>query len=67
MSVIEEVFSLYGARGSAAYFGEAVSMTEHALQAAHFAELDGARASIIAAALLHDIGHLIATVPDDIA
>src|SRR6185437_14256063 len=67
MSVIEEVFSLYSARGSGAYFGEAVSMTEHALQAAHFAELDGARASIIAAALLHDIGHLIATVPDDIA
>ena len=67
MSVIEEVFSLYSTRGSGAYFGEAVSMTEHALQAAHFAELDGARASIIAAALLHDIGHLIATVPDDIA
>jgi predicted HD phosphohydrolase len=64
MSVIEEVFSLYGARGSAAYFGEAVSMTEHGLQAAHFAQLDGARASIIAAALLHDIGHLIATVPE---
>lgn len=67
MSVIEEIFSLYAARGSAAYFGEAVSMTEHGLQAAHFAERDGARESVVAAALLHDIGHLIATVPDDIA
>jgi gamma-butyrobetaine dioxygenase len=67
MSVIDDIFSLYAARGSAAYFGEAVSMTEHGLQAAHFAELEGARESVIAAALLHDIGHLIATVPDDIA
>ena len=67
MSVIDEIFSLYAARGSAAYFGEAVSMTEHGLQAAHFAELEGAREAVIAAALLHDIGHLIATVPDDIA
>jgi phosphonate degradation associated HDIG domain protein len=67
MSVIDEIFSLYAARGSAAYFGEAVSMTEHGLQAAHFAELEGAGEAVVAAALLHDIGHLIATVPDDIA
>lgn len=67
MSVIDEIFSLYAARGSAAYFGEAVSMTEHGLQAAHFAALEGERETVIAAALLHDIGHLIATVPDDIA
>ncbi len=67
MSVIDEIFSLYAARGSAAYFGEAVSMTEHGLQAAHFAELAGASGTVVAAALLHDIGHLIATVPDDIA
>jgi phosphonate degradation associated HDIG domain protein len=67
VSILEEVFSLYAARGSAAYFGEAVSMTEHGLQAAHFAELAGEREVVIAAALLHDIGHLIATVPDDIA
>ena len=67
MSVIDDIFSLYAERGSAAYFGEAVSMTEHGLQAAHFAELEGAGEALIAAALLHDIGHLIATVPDDIA
>jgi phosphonate degradation associated HDIG domain protein len=67
MSVIDEVFSLYAARGSVAYFGEAVSMTEHGLQAAHFAALEGEREVVVAAALLHDIGHLIATVPDDIA
>ena len=67
MSVIDDILSLYGARGSAAYFGEAVSMTEHGLQAAHFAELEGAADAVVAAALLHDVGHLLATVPDDIA
>ncbi|HEY2037267.1 MAG TPA: HD domain-containing protein [Steroidobacteraceae bacterium] len=67
MSVIDDIFSLYATRGSAAYFGEAVSMTEHGLQAAHFAELEGAADAVVAAALLHDIGHLIASVPDDIA
>jgi phosphonate degradation associated HDIG domain protein len=67
MSIIDEILSLYDTRGAAAYFGEAVSMTEHGLQAAHFAELEGAREIVVAAALLHDIGHLIATVPDDIA
>jgi len=66
MSVIDRIFSLYAERGSAAYFGEAVSMTEHGLQAAYFAELGGASGEVVAAALLHDIGHLIATVPDDI-
>ncbi|HEX4268656.1 MAG TPA: HD domain-containing protein [Steroidobacteraceae bacterium] len=66
MSVSDEIFSLYAARGAAAYFGEAVSMTEHGLQAAHFAELARARETVVVAALLHDVGHLIATVPDDI-
>jgi len=67
MSVIDEIFAVYADRGSAAYFGESVSMTEHGLQAAHFAELAGAGEAVIAAALLHDVGHLITVVPDDIA
>jgi phosphonate degradation associated HDIG domain protein len=66
MSVVEEAFAYYRRRGDAAYFGEPVSMTEHGLQAAHFAQLAGASSRLIAASLLHDIGHLIATVPDDI-
>ena len=67
MSVIDEIFAVYADRGAAAYFGESVSMTEHGLQAAHFAELAGAGEAVIAAALLHDVGHLITVVPDDIA
>jgi gamma-butyrobetaine dioxygenase len=64
---VEEVFALFGAGGGSAYFGERVSMTEHALQAAHFAASEGAATSLILAALLHDVGHLVEPVPPDIA
>ena len=67
MSVSEEVLSLYGRLGSGAYFGERVSMTEHALQAAHFARAQGAPEALVLAALLHDVGHLIEAVPDALA
>jgi len=66
MSVSDEVLALYRARGSAAYFGERISMTEHGLQAAYFAQLEGAPAALVVAALLHDVGHLLEAVPDAI-
>jgi [1-hydroxy-2-(trimethylamino)ethyl]phosphonate dioxygenase len=67
VSVLDEIFQLYGQRGDGAYFGESVSMTEHGLQAAHFAQAAGAPSSLIVAALLHDVGHLVEEVPDDLA
>lgn len=67
MSVSDEILALFEKRGSEAYFGEAVSMTEHSLQAAHAAQLEGAPQALVLAALLHDIGHLVDDVPDDIA
>ena len=66
MSVAEEVLSLYDRLGASAYFGEHVSMTEHGLQAAHFARVQGAPDTLVVAALLHDVGHLLETVPDAI-
>jgi predicted HD phosphohydrolase len=42
-------------------------MTEHALQAAYFARQESAPAALVLAALLHDIGHLVEDVPDDLA
>ena len=66
MSLADEVFSLFDRRGSAAYFGERISMTEHALQAAWFAREESAPPELVIAALLHDIGHLVESVPDDI-
>ena len=66
MSLLAEILALYGSRGGAAYFGERVSMTEHGLQAAHFAQTEEAADALVVAALLHDVGHLIESVPDSI-
>ena len=66
MSAADEILALYAARGATAYFGERVSMSEHALQAAHFARLAGAADTLVLAALLHDIGHLIEPAPDEL-
>ena len=67
MTVLEEILELYQRGGSEAYFGECVSMTEHGLQAAHFAREAGAPDALVVAALLHDVGHLVVDVPRDIA
>lgn len=67
MSVAAEILAIYGARGARAYFGERVSMIEHGLQAAWFAQVEAAPEPLVIAALLHDIGHLLEAVPDDLA
>jgi [1-hydroxy-2-(trimethylamino)ethyl]phosphonate dioxygenase len=67
MNVVDDILAVFQKRGSGAYFGESVSMTEHALQAAYFAGIAAAPPGLIAAALLHDIGHLVESVPDDLA
>jgi phosphonate degradation associated HDIG domain protein len=67
MSVYDELAALYARRGNEAYFGEAVTMLEHGLQAAYFAGAHGAAPELVLAALLHDVGHLVVEVPDDIA
>lgn len=56
---VDEVITLFAERGASAYLGEPITQLEHALQAAHLAEQDHASRSLIAAALLHDIGHLL--------
>jgi [1-hydroxy-2-(trimethylamino)ethyl]phosphonate dioxygenase len=67
MKVLEELQQLFAGRGDAAYYGEAVSMTEHSLQAAHQATMSHAPEALIVAALLHDVGHLVEEVPEAIA
>ena len=66
MSVIEEILDLYRRRGGATY-GEGVTQSQHALQSAWLAEQSGAAPELIVAALLHDIGHLLHDLPEDIA
>jgi [1-hydroxy-2-(trimethylamino)ethyl]phosphonate dioxygenase len=67
MNITDEIFAIFAQHGTGAYFGERVSMTEHMLQAAYFARQEEAPAALVVAALLHDIGHLVETVPDDLA
>src|SRR5579871_1803106 len=62
---VAEIDRLFRERGRSRYGGEAVTQLEHALQAAALAEQEGARPALIAAALLHDVGHLLHDLPDD--
>lgn len=57
MTFVEELAELFENEGSAAYFGEAVTQAQHMLQAGALAEAAGAPPPLVAAALLHDVGH----------
>lgn len=63
MDIVNQILELFQARGDAAYLGEPVSQTEHALEAAHRAVQEGASDAQVTAALLHDVGHLLG--PED--
>jgi len=66
-TIVDEIADLFAGVGTMAYLGESVSIAEHMLQTADAAEQDGASAELIAAALLHDLGHLVHTMPEDSA
>jgi gamma-butyrobetaine dioxygenase len=51
---------LFEGRGGANYLGEAVTIATHMLQTGALAVAAGASEALIAAALLHDVGHLVA-------
>ena len=56
---LADVRRLLVQRGLERYDGEPVSHLNHACQAATMAQRAGAGDALIAAALLHDIGHLV--------
>ncbi len=66
MDAMSEIRSAFFRRGNESY-GEGVSQLEHAIQCAAFAQRDGAAPALVAAAYLHDIGHLLHDLPQDIA
>ena len=61
-SVVAELERLFTEEGAEEYFGEAVTQAAHMLQAAAFAESAGAPDALVAAALLHDVGHFTSAV-----
>jgi phosphonate degradation associated HDIG domain protein len=65
--IADALIRLFHERGDAAYVGEPVSQTEHALQTALLAEQAGADSSLVVAALLHDAGHLLHSEMEDCA
>ena len=56
---IVEITRLFETHGAQWYGGEGVDQRQHALQCAHLAEQAGATPALVAAALLHDLGHLL--------
>lgn len=56
---VDRIVELLHGGGSRLYFGEAVTQLEHALQTAALADRAAAPATLVIAALLHDIGHLL--------
>jgi [1-hydroxy-2-(trimethylamino)ethyl]phosphonate dioxygenase len=65
--LVERIFAAFDSNGAAAYLGEPVTLREHMLQSAAAAEGEGAGEELVAAALLHDIGHLLHGGDEDAA
>jgi len=57
---IDQITEIFQSHGAVQYGREAITQQQHALQCAHLAELAGASPELVAAALLHDLGHLLA-------
>lgn len=56
-TIVPFIADIFERRGAEDYLGEPVTVSEHMLQSAALAEHDGADDDLVAAALLHDIGH----------
>jgi phosphonate degradation associated HDIG domain protein len=65
--VVDTIFAAFRSHGGEAYLGEPVTLREHMLQTAMAAEAEGAPTELVAAALLHDLGHLLVDGPEDAA
>ena len=58
-TIVAFIQDIFVRRGGERYLGEAVTLAEHMLQGATIAERNGDPEEIVAAALLHDIGHVV--------
>jgi [1-hydroxy-2-(trimethylamino)ethyl]phosphonate dioxygenase len=63
----EGLIELMTQQGGTSYFGEPVTVLEHCLQAAFFAQRESSPNALVVAALLHDIGHLLHQEGEDAA
>ena len=61
-SVVAELERFFTEQGASEYLGEPVTQAAHMLQAAARAQAAGAGDALVAAALLHDVGHFTGTI-----
>ena len=59
MTAVETIGELFAGPAARDHLGEPVPIGEHMLQAGALAEAASAEGALVAAALLHDIGHLL--------
>jgi len=64
-TIVDFIADIFTRRGAESYLGENVTMSEHMLQGALLAEQAGASDTMVAGALLHDIGHYTNEFGDD--
>lgn len=57
MNLLDEIADLFASEGAAGYLGEPVTQAQHMYQAGWLAESAGSPPPLVAAALLHDVGH----------
>jgi phosphonate degradation associated HDIG domain protein len=65
MSIRGRILDIYAQKAIGRYGLSEVNQLQHALQSASLAEAQGEAPSLVAAALLHDIGHLIHDLGED--
>lgn len=67
MDIIDQIVDAFKKYGDELYDGgEAVTQTQHAFQTAYFVEQDGGPDTLVAAALVHDFGHVMHDMPMDL-
>jgi phosphonate degradation associated HDIG domain protein len=64
--IVDEILRHFRERGHR-HYGEDVTEEQHALQCATFAQRNGEPPQLVAACLLHDYGHLLHDLGEDIA
>lgn len=64
-ALLSEITRIFAIRADGHYGLSAITQKQHALQAAWLAERDGSTPAMIAAALMHDIGHLVHDLGQD--
>lgn len=65
MRVRDQILDIYKTKATGRYGLSDVNQLQHGLQAAAWAERNGEPASLIVAALLHDIGHMVHHLGED--